>query len=61
MSHSQYNHHGVKPTGIEEVWGDLRQGMDDVYQHQGMSRPKYIALYSYPFISSNVKFILCLQ
>lgn len=49
-SHSQYNHHGVKPTGLDEVWGDLQTGMDHVYQHQGMTKQRYISLYTYPYL-----------
>lgn len=52
MSHAQYNHHGVKPTGLDEVWGDLQRGMEHVYQHQGMSKQRYIGLYTYLLISA---------
>lgn len=58
MSHSQYNHQGVKPTALEEVWEDLHQGMQHVYQHQAMSRQKYISLYTYPFIQMFHKYCI---
>jgi len=50
---SHYTPHGVRQTGLDEVWDDLHQGMRHVYQHQGMSKQRYIGLYTYPFLSVN--------
>jgi len=54
MSHSRSQHpHGLKSTGLDEIWTDLQRGMDHVYQHQGMPKQRYMELYTYPFSSAS--------
>ncbi len=35
-----------KTINMDEVWEDLKTGIDRIYQQQKMSRPRYMELYT---------------
>ena len=38
-----------KTTNLEQIWDDLKEGIQQIYLKQDMARPRYMQLYTYPF------------
>ena len=47
------NPQGLRQTGLDQIWDDLKEGIEHVYRMQGISKQRYVELYTYPF--SNFK------
>lgn len=64
MSGHRTNHYhvqsnpGVKTIDLDQIWGDLKRGIDQVYNRQHMPKPRYIELYTYPFLLKMKKYKL---
>ena len=46
---STYTPPGSRPASLNEIWEDLKVGIESVYQQQTMTKSRYMILYSLVF------------
>ena len=43
------NPHGLRQINLDEIWDDLKEGIEHVHRQQSVTKRHYIQLYTYPF------------
>lgn len=47
MANARPPNHGNRNYDLDQIWDDLKQGIEHVYERRGMSKPRYMELYTY--------------